>query len=416
MCLRWIGGGFILMAAGTLAALERPIPPLPPPTGKTVTVSDAAELKRAAEHAAPGTTILVADGTYAIDEPIYLRRRSNVTIRGAAGDPAKATLRGKGFAVEGPTALLQVGDSEQITIADLGFADCRSYGLKVEAENFAKEVHVYHCHFRDIGVRAIKGSSSPEGKAVGGSIRHCRFENTQIPPAGWLFGGNYISAIDVMSLDGWTIADNVFVNIKGRTGGGRGAIFVWVRSKNVTIERNLIVGCDRGIALGNPSGSSNFVAGAPHVADSIVRNNFIVAGSDAPIEVWWAANVKILHNTVWCEDARGIALSGGDKQWKLERIEVTNNLFRGAIKLSSDVNEKNNLTAPLDGCFADPKNGDLRLTQAAVKAIGKAVPLADVKDDFAGGARDAAPDLGASEFGASKPATPEPAKKKWVLP
>jgi hypothetical protein len=409
--------GIVLWAAGTLSALDRSVPPLPPPKGKTVTVRDTVHLKRAAERAAEGTTILVADGTYPIIEPVYLRKRKNVTIRGASGDPAKVTLRGKGFAVEGPEALLQVGNSEQITVADLGFADCRQYGIKFEAENFSRDVHIYNCRFRDIGVRAIKGSSSPEGKAVGGSIRYCDFENTQIPPANSLFGGNYISAIDVMSLDGWTISDNVFRNIKGRTGGGRGAIFVWVRSKNVTIERNLIVNCDRGIALGNPSGSTNFVQGVPHIANAIVRNNFIVAGADAPIELWWAENVKVQHNTVWCENTRRTAVSGGNGQWKITGIKLTNNLFRGGIKLSGETTEKSNLTGRLENYFVDPKNGDLRLTSRAVKAVNKAVPLADVKDDFDGHARDRAPDIGASEFGASRPPSKtEKKKRKWVLP
>ena len=32
---------------------------------------------------------------------------------------------------------------------------------------------------------------------------------------------------------------------RGASGGGRGAIFIWVRTKRLTVERNLIVGCDR---------------------------------------------------------------------------------------------------------------------------------------------------------------------------
>jgi hypothetical protein len=64
-------------------------------------------------------------------------------------------------------------------------------------------------------------------RAVRGSVRYCDFENTKVPPANWLFGGDYISAIDMMALESWTFSDNVFKNIKGRNGGGRAAIFVW---------------------------------------------------------------------------------------------------------------------------------------------------------------------------------------------
>ena len=56
----------------------------------------------------------------------------------------------------------------------------------------------------------------------------------------------------MMSLEDWTISDNTFVNIKGHSGGGRAAIFVWVRSRRVVVERNQILHCDRGIAFGQP--------------------------------------------------------------------------------------------------------------------------------------------------------------------
>jgi hypothetical protein len=51
------------------------------------------------------------------------------------------------------------------------FADCRSYGIKVEAERAPQDIHIYECRCRDIGVRAIKGSAGqhPNIRAVKGS-------------------------------------------------------------------------------------------------------------------------------------------------------------------------------------------------------------------------------------------------------
>ena len=122
-----------------------------------------------------------------------------------------------------------------VTIADITFTDCRSYGVKVEAENAPRNVHIYNCRFRNIGVRAIKGSAGqdPTVRAVKGSVRYCQFENSKVPPADWLFGGDYISAIDMMALDDWTFSDNYLHNIKGRHGGCRAAIFIWVRSSRI---------------------------------------------------------------------------------------------------------------------------------------------------------------------------------------
>ena len=82
----------------------------------------------------------------------------------------------------------------------------------------------------------------------------------------------------------------VFRNIKGRNGGGRAAIFIWVRSRRVVVERNLIIDCDRGVAFGNPGQSTANSAGErlAYVSDSIIRNNFIVGGADCGIELWHA--------------------------------------------------------------------------------------------------------------------------------
>ena len=80
----------------------------------------------------------------------------------------------------------------------------------------------------------------------------------------------------------------------------------------MTVERNVIVNCDRGISFGNPSGSSNYVPGQEHIRDSIIRNNFIVPGPDAGIELWWANNVKVYSNTIWREDPDGSWTTGRD--------------------------------------------------------------------------------------------------------
>ena len=207
---------------------------------------------------------------------------------------------------------------EGVTIADLTFTDCRSYGIKVEAENGPKDIHIYNCRFRDIGVRAIKGSAGqdPNVHAVKGSVRYCRFENTKVPPADWLYGGDYIAAIDMMALEDWTFSDNVFRNVKGRNGGGRAAIFIWVRSRGVTVERNLIVNCDRGMAFGNPGQSTANRAGERlvYVRDGIIRNNFIVGGPDCGIELWYADRIKVYNNSIWRPErnwSRGIRVGTG---------------------------------------------------------------------------------------------------------
>jgi hypothetical protein len=234
---------------------------------------------------------------------------------------------------------------------------------------------------------------------VRGSVRYCYFENTKVPPADWLFGGDYIAAIDMMALEDWTFSDNVFRNIRGRNGGGRAAIFLWVRSRRVVVERNVIVNCDRGVAFGNPGQSTANLAGAPlvYVAEGIIRNNFIAGGPDCGIELWYADRVQVLHNTIWRPEqnwSRGIRVGTGTAH-----TEIVNNLVHGEIRSDGgEAQVAHNLSGRLEGWFVDPSSGNLALTGKASGAIDQAVPRPDASEDIRGRPRVGLPDLGAWEF------------------
>ena len=390
-----------LQAAGTNSLWFAKAPPLPPPRGQVIRVTTADELLAAVDRAGTGGTILLADGRYKLPRVVVLQGKKDLAIRSAAGDPNKVILSGKGWdSGDKGDDLIHIGRCEGVTIADLTFTDCHSYGVKVEAENGPKDVHLYTCRFRDIGVRALKGSAGkdPDIRAVKGSVRYCSFENTKVPPADWLFNGDYISAIDMMALEDWTFSDNSFRNIKGRNGGGRAAIFIWVRSRRVVVERNLILDCDRGVAFGNPGQSTANLAGEQpaYVSDGVIRNNFIVGGADCGIELWHAERIKVLNNSIWRPErnwSRGIRVGTGTST-----AEIVNNLVHGEIRLEGGQAElRQNLGRRLEGYFVDPPSGNLELTAGAKEAIGHGLSLPEVPDDIRGQPRGKKPDLGAWE-------------------
>jgi hypothetical protein len=377
-------------------------PPLAPPQAEVIRVVTVDELFGAVEHIGAGGTILLGEGHYKLPRPIILREKKNIALRSAAGDPAKVTLSGKGWDSEAKgDDILRIGRCEGVTIADLTFADCRSYGVKVEAENAPKDIHIYNCRFRNIGVRAIKGSAGrdPNVRAVRGSVRYCHFENTRVPPAHWLFGGDYIAAIDMMALEDWTFSDNIFRNIKGRNGGGRAAIFIWVRSRRVVVERNIIIDCDRGVAFGNPGKSTANVTGERlvYLSDGVIRNNFITGGLDCGIELWYAENIKVYNNSIWRPErnwSRGIRIGSGTSH-----TDIVNNLVHGEIRFDGGQAQlRRNIAGRLDGYFVDPASGNLALTPAATEAIDRGVALPDVTEDIRRRPRSERPDIGAWEF------------------
>jgi hypothetical protein len=401
-CLVFAGTASASAGADSVPPWFPKAPRLPPPPGEVIRVATPDELLAAVERIGPGGTIALADGHYKLPRVIVLEGKKQITMRSASADPVRVTLSGKGWDSDAKNDdLVHIARCEGVAIADLTFADCRSYGVKVEAENAPKDVHIYNCRFRDIGVRAIKGSAGkdPNVRAVKGSVRYCQFENTKVPPAEWLYGGDYIAAIDMMALDDWTFSDNSFRNIKGRNGGGRAAIFIWVRSRGIVVERNLIVNCDRGIAFGNPGQSTANSAGEQlaYVADGLIRNNFIAGGPDCGIELWHSDKIRLYHNSVWRPQrnwSRGIRVGTGT-----DHCDIANNLVHGEIRLEGGKADlRNNFTGRLDGYFIDPDSGNLALTIAAAGAIGKGSSLPDVTDDIRGRRRSAHPDLGAWEL------------------
>jgi hypothetical protein len=224
-----------------------------------------------------------------------------------------------------------------------------------------------------------------------------------------LFGGDYIAGIDMMALENWIFRDNTFKNIRGRNGGGRAAIFIWVRSRQIVVERNLILDCDRGISFGNPGQSTaNEPGGAlRYVSEGVIQNNWIAGGADCGIELWHVEGIKVRHNSVWRPDrnwARGIRIGAGVAQ-----TEVVNNLLHGGISVEGgEAKGHHNLAQRIDGYFANPSTGDLALTARATAAIDQGAALNDAPTDVRGLPHTMKPDLGAWEFGVNG--------KDWIEP
>jgi hypothetical protein len=385
-------------------------PALPHPSGSILRVSNGEQFVGAAEGLSPGSTLLLEPGTYHVPRPVVLRSKTNVMIRSMTGQSADVVLMGKGWAQgDSHDDILRVANCDGVTIAGITFAECRSYGVKVEAEHAPRNVHIYACRFRNIGVRAIKGSAGqdPQVRAINGSVRYCEFMNDKIPPPDWLYGGDYIGGIDMMALENWTFGQNVFRNINGRNGGGRAAIFVWVRSRGIVVENNLIVGCDRGISFGNPGLSTANEPGAQlvYVSGGSIRNNFIAGGADCGIELWHVENIDVVHNSIWRPQQnwhRGIRVGAGTAKTRL-----INNLVHGSIHTEGGQAETTgNVADRLDGYFVDPESGNLALTPAARAAIDQAVTLPEVSTDIKGAARPTRPDVGAWEFGSNEAGSP----------
>ncbi len=309
-----------------IIASIKPAPPLPVPTGKVVRVDTPIDIIRAIEDADEGSTILIAKGRYTLPRDCRLCTH-RVTVRGETGDREDVVLEfGQEFNDENPQyktrmqspAIIKIIQAREVTIADLTIANSPKYGLLFFGSGRVHDLKVYNVKFHNIWARGIKGTGSYriDDKAVthmdvdnddfrewvrarNGEIRHCLFvadtvkQNDQDG-----FDADYIAGMDMMNVEGFTIADCTFVGIRGKNGGARGGVFIWQHANNVTVENNHFYHCDKGVALGNPSAQEKR---AYHIRDSVIRNNTFVGGSNKAIEVDYGNNVDVIDNTIESE-------------------------------------------------------------------------------------------------------------------
>jgi hypothetical protein len=378
-------------------------PPLPPPTKDVIRVANADELPGAIRRVPPGGTILLADGTYPINQTLVLAT-DNVTLGSESGIRERVILDGGGTLGE----LLTLRDCSGVTVADLTLQNVRWNGIKLDSDSGVQRARIRNCVFRNIWQRGIKGVRVPEEereamRPTDCVIEYCYFTNDR--PKQFAddpsdtsegFGGNYVGGIDVMYASRWTIRDNVFVGIRGRSGEARGAIFLWHDTRDCIVERNIIVDCDSGICLGNSHKPNDVPI---HCTGVVVRNNFVCRASETGILADHTRDCAILHNTVH------------DPQSRLRRLirlvhdndglRVINNLLSGpppSVETNSHMMLHHNVSRDLTEMFAAPVEGNLRLTKGATEAIDRAAPLPDVLEDIDRQQRCGISDVGADEL------------------
>jgi hypothetical protein len=369
------GSLFFLLSIGASALGELPdqpwwpkAPPLDPPTGQVISVASVDELFQAAERIAPGGTILLEDGQYHM--PRYFELRTDhVTLRGASGDRTRVVLNG---ARSRHGELVGISGCQGVTIADLTIQNVKWNGFKINSNLFATQVTIRNCVIRNVWQRGVKGPAvDPRDRATfqpeNCVIEYCLFYNDRPKqyaddPADTAenFDGNYVGGIDAMHAKGWIIRDNVFVGIKGRTGEGRGAVFLWNESRDCLVERNVVIDCDSGICLGNYYRAEGT---RWHAQSCLVRNNFVVRCEENGILAARTRDCRIVHNTIHNPTSRL-----GRLIWVLEDNDgllVANNLLDGPdvlVTASGTITQHDNLSGDQWGdYFVDARGGNLRL-------------------------------------------------------
>jgi hypothetical protein len=326
-----------------------------------IRVATVEALFRAAEDVAPGGTILVADGQYAM--PTYLELHTDrVTLRSESGDRARVVLDGENSR---HGEILGVGNCSGVVIADLTVANARTNAIKINSDRFATTVTVRNCVIHNTWQRGVKGVAvRPEDRErfrpSDCRIERClfyndrpkRFEDDPSDTAA-TFNGNYVGGIDAMYARRWTVSDNVFAGIHGRTGEARGAVFLWQNAEDCVVERNVILDCDSGICLGNSSKPADVEA---HARRCVVRYNVLARCPEQGICVDYTRDCRVLLNVVFDPGARFRRLIRVVHD--NDGLVVAYNLLAGApvlVETKGRIDLRGNLAAELRAAGGTPR-------------------------------------------------------------
>ncbi len=367
--------------------------PLDTVVGSVIQVSSVSQLESAVStvnSAGGNRTILVADGTYVLNNILYITA-DNVVIRSASGDRSKVLLLGKGMSGNVGHIFLVAGSD--VTIADMTLGEVFYHAIQVQGEQGANNLLVHNTRIFNTHEQMIKGSfsTSTNQGSDHGTVRCSLLEYTEN------FGPQYyIGGIDVHRGANWHVHNNTFRNIRSPENGNiaEHAIHFWSSSSNPLIEKNVIINCDRGIGLG--LGSSPCTGG-------IIRNNTVYAdvnglNSDVGIALESASNVHVYHNTIFFDHSYTNAI-----EYRFAAATgnmIINNLSNKAItsRNSGSATVRSNVTSAAASWFTDRTAGNLHLASSVASVTGMGETLASVTEDMDCEARPgSAPDIGADQ-------------------
>ncbi len=362
-------------------------PALPPPSGTPETVSPEAALRDRAYNAPAGSTIMVAPGTYNLQDFIHIVNNS-ISLRGQSGKRGEVVLDFGGMN-KGNGHFGILVEADDVTIADLPIRNPSDHGVSIQGRD---RPALYNLHIIDTYDQLVKVNPLGDG-SEDGLLACSRLEYSTTAP------DNYTNGISAHNAHRWIVRDNEWVRIRTATDDPAPTILFWSGSSDTIIERNTLVDCYQGIAFGNASHGPGDHSGG------IVRNNFIYSSlpHDVAIEMVHANGWLVAHNTALLLNPAGNLSWGMEARYADSSGAFANNLTNMDILLDRDgaqASGAGNLTNAAAGWFVNAAQGDLHLTADATAAIDQATTLAEAPTDIDGETRPMgdAPDVGADEY------------------
>jgi hypothetical protein len=381
----------------------------------TVNVSTTAQLVNAlntANSSGGNTTILLSDGTYTLSQGLWITA-PYITVAGQSGNRQNVIIQGDAMSSSASVQSIFSVTGSHFEVRDLTMQKCRNHIIQVKGENNADYAVVRNCVLRNSYEQLLKVSVDLNNTSIAGDnglVEGCLFEySAGVGPQ------YYIGGVDAHAAKNWVVRGNTFRNIISPSGSvAEFAVHFWSNSANNTVEKNLIINCDRGIGFGLDT--------RPNTG-GIIRNNMIYHAAnkgqfaDVAIALTESPDTQVYNNTVFMEN---------DFPWAIEyrfastrNVLIVNNLTNKPImsRDGSSGTASNNATNADGSWFVNLSSGDLHLASAVNGVADSAQTVSGLTEDFDGEIRPQGNgnDIGADEFSTGDSTAPQPPKNLHII-
>lgn len=380
----------------------------------TLTVGTVAELHSAvatANNLGGNTTIVVRDGTYTLSDTLYVNA-PNVAIVGQSGDRTKVIIQGDAMSGSAKVGNVIRVAASNFQLSDVTLQKSKWHLIQIAGETNADAPVIKNCIMRDAYQQMLKvtvDSSNPGITSDNGLVENCVFEySAGIGPQ------YYIGGIDAHGSKNWVVRNNTFRNIISPSGSvAEFAVHFWNGSANNTVEKNLIVNCDRGIGFG--------MDGRPNTG-GIIRNNMIYhaadmgAYADTGIALTESPNTQVYNNTIFMENSFPWAIEY--RFASTQNVLIANNLTNKPVMSRDGASGTvaKNVSNAAGTWFANKDSGDLHLASAVSGVVASGQSVTGLTEDFDGQARPTSIDIGADQLVSGATNLPPPTNLRVVTP
>jgi len=366
--------------------------------GNAVVVHTVAELNAAvdaANYSGGARTILVADGSYTLDNMLWIEAE-NVVVLGQSGDRDAVTIAGQGM-YGGVSHVFNVAGAYFQT-AHLTLRDVCNHAiqLQLDVDNVVmRDLHILDTYEQMVKIPFDSGNmglTSDNGLLLDSLLEYSAGIGPQY----------YIGGIDCHNGKYWQVRGNTFRGIRSPDSDiAEHAVHFWSSSEGTLVEDNVIINCDRGIGFG--LGSRGHTGG-------VIRNNFIYHNSvdgnaDVSIGLETAPDAQVYNNTIYMENSYPNAI-----EYRFSAttgVYIANNLTNKAIAARDGATGtvSSNCTSAQNAWFADTSAGELHLSGSIPQAVDQGEEIAGFTVDIDGDLRPhgAGMDIGADEYLSGSP-------------